>query len=144
MPLLTPKKIDIIKKNAKTEAFDCNNAASALFHVMANIGGDIGLITRNSINSTDDIEQVSPEESFLWLSFLPEETAERLKEIAKNHLVTSSFITNSSRKYDTGEWHIVCCSYQKMRIKTILSHLDPKEIKKPERKIDDLTTFHFK
>jgi hypothetical protein len=140
---LNIKKTKAIKNKATAIAFDTNNHASALFYIMANVGGMVGLLTRN-FSSIYEIEQVSQENSFNFLNFLPKETQEELMVIAKNHLVISTFITNSSHKYDRGDWHVVCCSYQKIRIKTILSHVNSEYLKKGTRKTDELTTFHFK
>jgi hypothetical protein len=140
---MIPPVKQIIKK-AKSQKFDVNNSACALFHIMANVGGVVGLLTRNSIIDIDELEQVDPSESFNFLNFLPEKTQEKLKEIAQNHLIVASFMTNSSLKHDKGEWHIVCSSYYKMRIKTILNHVDQNYLKKNHRRKDEITHFHFK
>jgi hypothetical protein len=136
---MDPKKI---AKKAKSNRFDMNNSAMGLFHIMANCGGLIGVLTRNMTEGVEEIELAdSEEEAFLFLKFLPKDTQAKLKEQAEQ-LVVATFITNEG--YHNQHWHLVIDSYRKMRIKTIIKHIPQEELTKSHRKKDSVTTFHTK
>ena len=136
---MDPKKI---AKKAKSTRFNINNSAVSLFHVMANCGGLIGVLTRNMVEGIQEIELAKSEkEAFSFLKFLPKDTQTKLIEQA-NQLVVATFITNEG--YENQHWHIVLDSYRKMRIKTIIRHITAEELRKPQHKKDCATAFHTK
>jgi hypothetical protein len=128
-----------IAKKAKTTKFDINNNAVSLFHIMASCGGLVGLITRNMVEMDEIENAASEEEAFSFLKFLPPLDQAKLRDQAKD-LVKASFTTNEG--HGNQHWHLVLCSYRKMRIKTIIKHIPQETLKKMELKNDCLTTFH--
>jgi hypothetical protein len=145
---MNPKKLKTIIKNAKTKAFDSNIEAFTLFHILANIGGDFGLIIRHKIQEYGDIDQVSNNEAYNFIKWLPSNLYEDLVRLSKDGLVKSSFITNNKRNRYTHHYHIVCCATKRTRILTIVRNWvktkqGKKWIKNNEHRKDSITDFHF-
>lgn len=147
MTKVTQKKAKSIAKKAKARAYDTNLEASTLFQILSNIGGEFGLIIRHKIEEYGDIDQVSVEESFSYIDWLPHDMYHWLIKQANNGLVKASFVTNSKSEWHQ-HWHIVADSAKKVVIETKVRNWAKTEvgksfIKNNGHRNDGVTTFHW-
>ena len=146
MTNVNPKEI---AKKAKAFAFDSNVKAFTLFYIMANIGGEFGLITRWSIPDIEAIEIAGSEDSAMEmvLEWLPWKLASEIRKICDEEgFVNATFMTCTG-SYDQ-KWHISASSVKKTRIENKIRRWarssEGKEYMKANcMRKDSITMFHW-
>lgn len=144
---VSEKEAREIAKKAKARSYKGNLEALALYQILANIGGEFGLIMRHIIEEYDDIEFADEQESFMYLRWLPNHLNKWLVDAANKDLIKASFVTNQNNEWHN-HWHIVADSVKKTVIETKVRRWcktpeGKSYIKKNEHRRDCITTIHW-
>lgn len=135
-------------KEIKTFTFH-NVKAFTLFYIMANIGGEFGLITRWSIEDIEEVETALSESDAMniVLEWLPCKLASEIKTICDEEgFIQATFITKTNNYGQ--KWHISASSVKKTRIENKIrrwarSNEGKEYMKANSMRKDSITMFHW-